>query len=152
MSFPLCASLHCSPLCCGCTTLFGVRCNGKASFSDTTGSHHWRCVCKRVCMPLCMCLYIAYVCACMKFYGFVPSLSQGVHTATVFEPVCLNQFSELVSRNSSCSHCSCGTGLGHMRSHTHQSSTEMMDPFLVVWAKMALLHRAKNHHFLSVSI
>ena len=59
MSFPLCASLHCSPLCCGCTTHSGVR--WKASFSDTTDSHHWRCVCKRVCMPLCMCLYIVYV-------------------------------------------------------------------------------------------
>ena len=51
------------------------------------------CVCKRGCMPLCVCLYIAYVCACMKFDAFLPSLSQGVHTETVFEPVCLNQFS-----------------------------------------------------------
>ena len=103
-------------------------------------------------MPLCVCLYIVYVCACMKFDGFVPSLSQGVHTETVFELVCLNQFSELVSRNSSRSHCLCGTGLGYTQSHTHQSSTEMMDPFLVVWVKMTLLHHAKNCHFISVSI
>ena len=72
------------------------------------------CVCVSVCACLCVCVCTLYMCVCMKFDGFVPSPSQGVHIETIFEPVCLNQFSELVSRNSSRSHCSCGTGLGCM--------------------------------------
>ena len=49
------ASHHSSPLGRSCTSLFGVRFNGKASFSDTTGSHHWRCVC------VCMCVLRYYL-------------------------------------------------------------------------------------------
>ena len=50
------ASHHSSPLDRGFTSLFGVRFNGKASFSDTTGSHHWRCV------HTCMRGVVAYGC------------------------------------------------------------------------------------------
>ena len=95
MSFPLCAALYCSPHCCGCTTHSGVRCNGKASFSDTTGSQHWRCVCvwARVCAFVHV--FVHCICVCMReVWWFVPSFSQGVHTETVFELVRLNWFTE----------------------------------------------------------
>ena len=42
LSFPTYASLlFCSPLCCGCTSVFRVN-NRKTSSSRTSGSHHWR--------------------------------------------------------------------------------------------------------------
>ena len=72
---------------------------------------------------------------------------QGVHTETIFELVWLNCFTKLVSRNSTRSHCSFGTSLCCLWLHTRQLSTKTMDLFLVAWAKMTLLHRAKNHHF-----
>ena len=64
----LLASHHSSPLGCGYTSLFGVSFNRKASFSDTTGSHHWRCV--HACVPV-WCIGVAcgcgvWVCMCMR--------------------------------------------------------------------------------------
>ena len=59
----LSASHHSSPLCRGYTSLFGVRFNGKASFSDTTGSHHWKCV--RACMVWCVVCVCVRACVCM---------------------------------------------------------------------------------------
>ena len=59
----LLASHHSSPLGCGYTSLFGVRFNGKDSFPDTTGSHHWRCI--RVCMRARACVCVC-VCVCRR--------------------------------------------------------------------------------------
>ena len=65
------ASHHSSPLGRGYTSLFGVRFNGKASFSDKTGPHHWRCVCACVhgvvCVwgGACVCMRVC-VCACVR--------------------------------------------------------------------------------------
>ena len=40
----------------------------------------------------------------------------------------------------------------HIHIHHMCVSTETMDPFLVVWAKITLLHCAKNRHFVLASI
>ena len=91
-------------------------------------------------MPLCVCvctLYCIYVCACMKFDGFVPS-------------VWLNRLLKLVLRNRLHSHCSCGTSLGCMWSHTQVASMETTR-FSGVDEDHAI-HSTKNRHFISVSM
>ena len=97
--------------------------------------------------------WTVYYILCKSYYAIV-----NVHATyrVLTLKLVLNRFGwiglpEAVSRNRSRSHCSFGTGLGCMWSRIHQLSTETMALFLVVWAKMTLLH-AKNRHFVLSSI
>ena len=95
-----------------------------------------------VCACLCACVFVhctvyICVCTCMKFDGFVPL-------------VWLNRLLKLVLRNRLHSHCSFGTSLGCMWSHTQVASMETTC-FSGVDEDHDI-HGTKNRHFVSVSM